>query len=281
MAMVIANNINAIFTKNRLNINNSALGKSLEKLSSGYRINSGADDPAGLVISEQLRSQISGLERAVKNTQEASNVIGIAEGALNEVNNILKSMRSLALHAANSGVTSPQQTAADQAEADSAIQTIDRIANTTRYSDQFLLNGNKSISYGRDTLIKGTQQKSILDVNFSSIDQILKNDFTVNMAYSGTDGVSENTTRGDGVADLSKSAAKAYMEIDATGTSDSDIDSSGQLTAAQRFTLTGTEGSRTFSFNTGATVGQIAASINNASSSTGVEAQLIDRKSVV
>ena len=96
---------------------------SLEKLSSGYKINTGKDDPSGLVISEQLRAQNAGLQRAVQNTQEANNVLGIAEGSLNEMNSILKKMRQLAIHSANSGVTSPEQVAADQAEVDSSVQT--------------------------------------------------------------------------------------------------------------------------------------------------------------
>ncbi|MCX7934110.1 MAG: flagellin, partial [Planctomycetota bacterium] len=136
MSMVITHNISAINTQRNLAITNRQLSKSLEKLSSGYRINVGSDGPADLIISEQLRAQNVGLERAVRNTQEAINVLGIAEGALNEMNEILKKMRALALHAANSGITSPIQVAADQAEVDSGIQTIDRIANTTKYSDQ-------------------------------------------------------------------------------------------------------------------------------------------------
>ena len=143
MGMIIANNLNSLATQNSLVKNNSNMSESLTRLSTGYKINSGKDDPSGFVISEQLRAQNVGLQRAVQNTQEASNVLGIAEGALSEMNNILKKMRQLAIHSANNGVTSPEQIAADQSEIDSSIQTIDRIARTTKYSDQFLLNGNK------------------------------------------------------------------------------------------------------------------------------------------
>ena len=116
MALSIAHNISAINTQRNLVISNRNLAKSLEKLSSGYRINTGQDGPADLIISEQLRAQSVGLERAIRNTQEATNVLGIAEGALNEMNEILKKMRALALHASNSGITSSTQVAADQAE---------------------------------------------------------------------------------------------------------------------------------------------------------------------
>ena len=136
MSLIISHNLSALNTQRNLQGSGEAMAKSIEKLSSGYKINVGADDPSGLIVSEQLRSQISGLERAVRNSSEAFNLIGIAEGALNEMNTILKKLRSLAIHAANSGITSPEQVAADQAEMDSGIETLNRIANTTRYSDQ-------------------------------------------------------------------------------------------------------------------------------------------------
>ena len=114
MSMVVAHNIAALNANKNLYINNRSLNSSLSKLSSGYRINVGADGPADLVISEKLRSQTNGLERAVRNTTEAINVLSIAEGALNEMNSILKKMKALAIHSANNGVTSPDQVAADQ-----------------------------------------------------------------------------------------------------------------------------------------------------------------------
>ncbi|MCD8138428.1 MAG: flagellin [Planctomycetaceae bacterium] len=157
MSMVIANNIPAINTKRQFAFSSRGLSGAMEKLSSGYKINTGKDDPSGLVISEQLRSQLAGLQRAQRNTEEAINVMGIAEGALNEMNNILKKMKALAIHSANNGVTSPEQIAADQAEMDSAIQTLDRIAQTTKFSDQYMLNGQKDITFEQNTLTKGTQ----------------------------------------------------------------------------------------------------------------------------
>jgi len=274
MAMTIAHNISAINTQRNLSITQRGLGKSLEKLSSGYRINVGADGPADLIISEQLRAQGSGLERAVRNTQEAMNVIGIAEGALNEMNEILKKMRALALHAANSGITSPIQVAADQSEMDSSIQTIDRIANTTKYSDQLLLNGGKELVYDRSTTIKGTNQNALLNVGQSNLQQVFKYDgYQVSLSFSGT--ASPNATTGDGVANVKQEARKAYFEIDTDATNPGDVNTSGAITASQKFILTGNKGSRQFSFDTGATVGQIAAAIANVSDSTGVDASLI------
>src|SRR5210317_1000989 len=109
MSLIINHNISALNTQRNLKLTSKSLAKSLQKLSSGYKINVASDDPSGLIISEQLRAQTHGLERAIRNSQEASNVIGIAEGALIEMNEILRTMRALALHAANSGITSPDQ----------------------------------------------------------------------------------------------------------------------------------------------------------------------------
>jgi flagellin len=137
----INNNISALNTQRNLNVNSFNLGKTLQKLSSGFRINVAADGPADLVISESLRSQIGGIKAALRNCQEASNLVGIAEGALNEVNNLLVSMRALAVHAANVGVVTAEQIAADQAEFDNAAATITRIGTATRFAGQAVFSG--------------------------------------------------------------------------------------------------------------------------------------------
>lgn len=269
MSMTITNNVRAVNTTRQLNTNNRNLTKSLERLSSGYRINVGADGPADLVISEQLRAQINGLERAVKNTQEAQNVIGIAEGALNEMNNILRSMRSLALHAANSGVTSPMQVAADQSEVDSSIQTIDRIATTTKFSDQFLLNGNKSITYDRDTKIRSTMDHALLDTGLSRLDQVFRTQgYSINISFSGLDS-NDDAVRAN-------MAQKGHFEAH-TGTTGTQIGGTNnvEISADQRFEVSGNKGSRLFSFANGTHLGEISKSINDLADSTGVAATLI------
>jgi flagellin len=130
----INNNISAINTQRNLNVNSFNLSKSLEKLSSGFRINVAADGPADLIISEGLRAQIGGIKAALRNSQEASNLVGIAEGALKEVNDLLVSMRALAVHASNRGVVTTAQIAADQAELTNANATITRIGTATRFA---------------------------------------------------------------------------------------------------------------------------------------------------
>ena len=264
MGMIIANNLNSLAARNSLNTNNARMAGSLQRLSTGYKINAGKDDPAGFVISEQLRAQNIGLKRAVQNTQEASNVLGIAEGALNEMSNILKKMRQLAIHSANNGVTSPEQVAADQAEVDSSIQTMDRIVRTTRYSDDFLLNGNKKISSENTTKITNTLDMKLLNNNLCDITQIFKkDDYRLNISYASSD-QGENE------------AQKAYLELSAVNASATQLDTETySLSADQAFSVAGDKGSRYFSFAAGTHLGEMVSSINSASDSTGVEASLI------
>ncbi|SYZ73577.1 hypothetical protein TRIP_C30014 [Candidatus Zixiibacteriota bacterium] len=144
MSLRINNNIAAIDAHRNLVLTESNLSKSMEKLSSGYRINRAADNPAGLVISEQFRAQIAGLNKAIDNSEGSINMIQTAEGALTEINNLLVSMRELSIHAANEGFNDANQLAADQAEIDNAIKTIDRIAANTQFGTKKLLDGTKA-----------------------------------------------------------------------------------------------------------------------------------------
>jgi flagellin len=132
----VQNNISALNTQRNLNVNSFNLGKTLQKLSSGFRINVAADGPADLIISEGLRSQISGLKAAIRNSQEASNLIGIAEGALKEVSDLLAGARALAVHAANRGVVTAEQAIADNQEYQNILSTIDRIGQVTRFAGE-------------------------------------------------------------------------------------------------------------------------------------------------
>jgi flagellin len=144
MSLRINHNLAALNAHRNLVISNDALSKSMQRLSSGFRINQGADDPAGLVISEQFRAQIAGLNRAVQNSEGSINMIQTAEGALTEISNLLISMRELAIHAANDGFNDADQLAADQAEIDNAIQTIDRISTNTQFGTKKLLDGSNA-----------------------------------------------------------------------------------------------------------------------------------------
>lgn len=138
--MRINHNLNALNAWRQLDSANNAMGKSLEKLSSGFRINRAGDDAAGLSISEKMRAQIKGLDMAVKNAQDSISLIQTAEGALTETHAILQRMRELAVQAANdTNVTEDRD--ALQAEVNQLSQEITRIANNTEFNTQALLDG--------------------------------------------------------------------------------------------------------------------------------------------
>lgn len=135
----IHHNYTANHISRNLRFNSKAQQSVMEKLASGFRINTAADAPADLIISEQLRSQIDGLERAIQNTSESSNILGIMEGALSQVQGVITKMRQLAIDSANTGVVSPDRVAANQAEMDCALQAIDRILGSANYGGRKLL----------------------------------------------------------------------------------------------------------------------------------------------
>jgi flagellin len=139
--MRINQNIMAFNAYRNLSATNTTMGKSLEKLSSGFRINRAADDAAGLVISQNLRAQVSGLKVATRNAQDGISVVQTAEGALNEVHNLLNRMRDLAVQSANTGSSDTVARNAAKEEAEQAISEISRISTTTRFGNVELLNG--------------------------------------------------------------------------------------------------------------------------------------------
>jgi flagellin len=149
--MIINHNIPALNTYNKLTINNKGMASSLEKLSSGLRINKAADDAAGLAISEKMRSQIRGLDQASRNAQDGISLIQTAEGALNETHSILQRMRELSVQSANDTYTSSDRSQI-QLEIDQLTEEIDRIANTTEFNGKSLLDGTTSAYVSSDKL---------------------------------------------------------------------------------------------------------------------------------
>jgi flagellin len=141
--MIINHNIAALNTLNQLSKNTVATQKSLEKLSSGLRINSASDDAAGLAISEKMKGQINGLDQATRNAQDATSLAQTAEGSLSETQDILQRMRELAVQAGNDTNTS-QDRQNIQDEINSLTSEVNRIGNTTEFNTQKLLNGDKS-----------------------------------------------------------------------------------------------------------------------------------------
>ncbi|MCV9884675.1 flagellin N-terminal helical domain-containing protein [Metabacillus halosaccharovorans] len=141
--MRINHNIAALNTHRQLTSASQAQSKSMEKLSSGLRINRAGDDAAGLAISEKMRGQIRGLEMGSKNAQDGISLIQTAEGALNETHSILQRMRELAVQSSNDTNTDTDRSEL-QKEVDQLVQEIDRIANTTEFNTKKLINGNLS-----------------------------------------------------------------------------------------------------------------------------------------
>ena len=232
MGLRINNNIEALNAQRSLQKSNSALTKSLQKLSSGYRINVAADDPAGLVISEALRAQLSGLKQAVENSQNAANMIGTVEGSLIEMNDILKSMRQLAVHAANTGTADTNQIAADQAQVDSALRTIDRIANTTKFAGKSLLNGSQAY------ITSGLVTTELDDVNITRAQRFQGAD--INVAINVTTSA-ERASAGAAIADPTSNGTLAvsgnlgteFVEISAAMTA---ADLAGAINAVRENT---------------------------------------------
>lgn len=141
--MIINHNMNALNAHRNMNVNNTAAGKSMEKLSSGLRINRAGDDAAGLAISEKMRGQIRGLTQASRNASDGISMIQTAEGALNETQNILQRMRELSVQSSNDTNTSEDR-ASIQKEIEQLTQEIDRIGNNTEFNTQSLLKGDGS-----------------------------------------------------------------------------------------------------------------------------------------
>ncbi|MDR2523441.1 MAG: hypothetical protein LBC93_07075, partial [Synergistaceae bacterium] len=144
MALIVNHNIPALQAYNAVNYTSSLLEKSIQKLSTGLRINSAADDAAGLAISEKMRAQVRGLDRATMNAQDGISMIQTAEGALNETHSILQRMRELSVQAANDTLTQ-QDRAYIQEEIDQLREEVTRIGNTTQFNKKKLLDGSAGV----------------------------------------------------------------------------------------------------------------------------------------
>jgi flagellin len=156
MGLTLNTNVAALNARRNLLINNRIMGKSMEKLSSGLRINRAADDAAGLSIAENLRAQVIGLGRAVANSQDAISLIQTAEGGLNETHNVLQRIRFLTIQSAN-GVLTSRDRSAIQNEISQLTDEIDRISKTTQFNSINLLNGNVGALVSTDDPVNSIQ----------------------------------------------------------------------------------------------------------------------------
>ncbi len=144
MSLRINTNVQALFGHRMMQKNDMAISKSLEKLSSGLKINRAGDNPAGLIISEQLRAQLGGLEQAQSNTEQAVAMVQTAEGALDEMSSLLGKAKKLALSSMSSATTDSTQAAANQTEFANIVASIQRIVDQTQYAGSKLLDGTLS-----------------------------------------------------------------------------------------------------------------------------------------
>jgi flagellin len=169
MGLDIVNNTMAQDANNALSINQTNMQNSLEKLSSGYKINNAADDPSGLVISQHLQSQIGGFQQAQANTQSAINVVQTANGALNEVDTILQRINTLAVEAANTTATDTTAQTAAQQEVTQSLASLNDIANTTVYGSRQLLNSTDGSGMVTFTFQIGADASTYSQVTFSFV----------------------------------------------------------------------------------------------------------------
>lgn len=178
MSLRINHNISAINAHRNLQKNQHSLTKTLEKLSSGLKINRASDGPASLVISEQMRAQIAGLNQAIDNTETAVSIVQTTEANMSEISNLLRSMRQLAIHASNEGVNDQVMLEADQQEIKNALQTIDRIASQAQFGTKKLLDGSRGatgittgegLEFVGATLNTGDSRKHGFDVKITEL----------------------------------------------------------------------------------------------------------------
>jgi flagellin len=233
----INTNVASLIAQRVLAQNNNALDQSLERLSTGLRINSGADDPAGLIASENLKADQAGISSALDNANRASNIVGTAEGGLGEVSSLLTQLQSLVSNASSTGGTSPDEISADQLQVDSILSTINRIAQGTSFQGKQLLNGD--LAYTTSS------------VNSTQIDNVQVN------AASVPSGGSLNV-----VVQVTASAQIAKLGY------------TGGAIAGGTVTIEvgGNAGTQELSFASGTSIASVAASINSVKSDTGVSA---------
>ncbi len=240
----INTNINSLIAQRVLSANNKALTTSLERLSTGYRINRGGDDPAGLIISEQLRAEKNAISSAIGNAERADQIANIAESGLQEITNLLTELQSLVGSVANDAGISDEEKDANQLQVDAILSSIDRIASTTEFNGTKLLNGRL------DFLVSGVDSSNVID-------------FAVNGAkVPAGSNVDVNVV-------VTQSAQHAGVFLSAADTA---LNFGGAPTSSFVFEVTGTKGTRQFSFASGVNLTDMAASINGFKSITGVSA---------
>ena len=198
MAMVVQHNLRAMNSNRMLNVNTQSQVKSAEKLSSGYKINRAADDAAGLAISEKMRRQMRGLTQASTNAQDGISMVQTAEGALNEVHDMLQRMNELAVKAENGTLTSIDRDYID-AEVQQLKSEIDRVASTTTFNEQNLLTGDLTDC----NLQVGAESSQYITVNIDAMDWAALSSASDANAQTASDAAALNQSVKDAIQKLS------------------------------------------------------------------------------
>lgn len=242
----INTNVSSLISQNTLRRTNADLSTALSRLSTGLRINAGKDDPAGLIASENLRRDITSARMAISNSERAGQLIATADSALGQVSSLLNDIRGLVVEAANRGVISEEQVAANQLQIDSSLEAIDRIAQTTTFQGRPLLNGSLDFQF------------VAAGVNGSGLDTAL--DVRIHKANLGPQGAV------DLQAVINNPATQAALTVGANGFTNNAINDDLVIK------LAGKAGSEVFTFQAGASIDDIVAAINLVSDGTGVTA---------
>ncbi|MEX0642983.1 MAG: flagellin, partial [Pirellulales bacterium] len=231
----INTNISSLVAQNILGRSNSALEQSLTRLSTGLRINTGKDDPAGLIASENLRSDITSIKRAIGNTDRANQVIAAADSALGQVSSLLNDIRGLVTESANQGALSDDQIAANQLQIDSSLEALNRIAQTTTFQGRKLLDGSLDFLTAAGT-------------NFSRL-----SDLQIDQANLGTTGSISVAV------DVTTAATQAQVDIAGIPAATT----ATNATASLSLTNTEVQAQFHFDFDTTAAVGVTVTALNN------------------
>ena len=241
MSTVINTNVSSLIAQRSLSNANTQLSSSLQRLSTGLKINTGADDPAGLIASQNLQAEQTGINQAIDNANRANNVIGTAEGGLNEVSNLLNQVEGLVNQSANTGGLSSAEISANQLQVDSILSTINRIAGSTSFDGTQLLNGN--LSYTTSSV--STSAFTTLQVNSATLPNNATKAIVVQVTNSAT------------LGDLTYTAAAGTSAI------------GGSSITLQ---INGVNGTQQLTFAGSSTLSEIATAINGITAETGVTA---------
>ncbi len=236
----INTNVQSLIARRALHLNNASLNQSLERLSSGLRINSGRDDPAGLIASETLRSSMRAISTAIDNSVRADTIVAVAEGGLLEVSSLLLDLENLIDQTANEAGLTDAEIAANQLQIDSILQSINRLADATAFGDKKLLNGNFSFT----TSSVATANLPRVQINSAKIPTGSYRNVVVNVV-----------------------APSQVAFVSATGAA-----AGGATGATTTIQVRGNLGAEIMSFASSTTAADIAAAVNSSRDLTGVSA---------